>query len=423
MSTTPPRNVIYCNDPGSLTEIAGMAYTDIILNFLAPGPDGNLTGPAPTPEQVQAMQNVGKNVLISLGGDPKTFASSDWQNYANDVNGLVQQVVAFVTSNGLNGVDIDYEDDNGFSTRDKNGNWAGPPVYDGVQLLIDLTNGLAQQLPPGSIITHAPQPPYFDPDAGYNPPGGTAPYTQIWEAAGNNISWVNCQFYNNSSYDDPADTKVASYGTIVGITSAPKLLVGAPVAAAAATSGYLPLDQFTSQVIGPLRQQYPGSFGGVTGWAFLYDQGGTWADGVGLALHQQHMFYIGTDSNVHHAYSDPATGFNADQWTHDGQAGGELATLAAGAQQHVFYVGADGNVHHVYWDPTAGINADQWTTDAQAVSNLATLAAGAQQHVFFTGSDKNVHHLYWDPAATGIIANQWTSDGQAAGPLATLLTA
>ena len=285
MSTTPPRNVIYCNDPGSLTEIAGMAYTDIILNFLAPGPDGNLTGPAPTPEQVQAMQNVGKNVLISLGGDPKTFASSDWQNYANDVNGLVQQVVAFVTSNGLNGVDIDYEDDNGFSTRDKNGNWAGPPVYDGVQLLIDLTNGLAQQLPPGSIITHAPQPPYFDPGAGYNPPGGTAPYTQIWEAAGNNISWVNCQFYNNSSYDDPADTKVASYGTIAGITSAPKLLVGAPVAAAAATSGYLPLDQFTSQVIGPLRQQYPGSFGGVTGWAFLYDQGGTWADGIGLALH------------------------------------------------------------------------------------------------------------------------------------------
>ena len=148
------------------------------------------------------MQNAGKNVLISLGGDPNTFTSSHWQNYANDVPGLVQQVVAFVTANRLNGVDIDYEDDNGFSTRDKNGNYLAPPPYDGAQLLIDLTNGLAQQLPPGSIITHAPQPPYFYPDAGYNPPGGTAPYTRIWEAAGNNISWVNCQFYNNSNYDD-----------------------------------------------------------------------------------------------------------------------------------------------------------------------------------------------------------------------------
>ena len=44
MSTTPPRNVIYCNDPGSLTEIAaGMAYTDVLLNFLVPDGNGNLT--------------------------------------------------------------------------------------------------------------------------------------------------------------------------------------------------------------------------------------------------------------------------------------------------------------------------------------------------------------------------------------------
>src|SRR5215475_4022355 len=109
MSTTPPRNVIYCNDPGALTEIAGMAYTDVLLNFLVPDGNGNLTGPIPDPEQVQAMQNAGKNVLISLGGDPNTFTSSAWQNYANDVPGLVQQVVAFVTANRLNGVDIDYE--------------------------------------------------------------------------------------------------------------------------------------------------------------------------------------------------------------------------------------------------------------------------------------------------------------------------
>jgi len=383
MSTTPPRNVIYCNDPGALTEIAGMAYTDVLLNFLVPDGNGNLTGPIPDPEQVQAMQNAGKNVLISLGGDPNTFTSSAWQNYANDVPGLVQQVVAFVTANRLNGVDIDYEDDNGFSTQDENGNYA-PPPYDGVQLLIDLTNGLAQQLPPGSIITHAPQPPYFDPDAGYNPPGGTAPYTRIWEAAGNNISWVNCQFYNNSKYDEPASTKVSSYNTIAKITGAPKLLVGAPVAVGALGpdgTGYLSLGDFTSGVIGPLREQYPGAFGGVMGWNFAHDPDGTWANGIGLALHQQHVFYHGTDNNVHHAYWDPASGqVNHDQWTSDGSAGGNPATLlgggAAGAQQHVFYVGTDQNVHHAYWDPASGqINHDQWTSDGQVIS-LTTLLTG-----------------------------------------------
>jgi len=195
---------------------------------------------------------------------------------------------------------------------------------------------------------------------------------------GDSISWFNCQFYNNSEYDEPASKKVSSYSTIAETTSASKLLVGTPVGAGAAGSGYLPLDQFMSQVIGQLRQQYPGAFGGVMGWEFAYDQNATWADGIGLALHQQqqHVFYVGRDGNVHHVYWDPTTGVNFDQWTSDGQAGTELAMLLTGAQQHVFYVAADGNVHHVYWDPTTGINADQWTHDGQAGTELATLLTG-----------------------------------------------
>src|SRR5262245_34409292 len=45
-------------------------------------------------------------------------------------------------------------------------------------------------------------------------------------------------------------------------------------------------------------------------------------------------------------------------------------------QQHVFYVAADGNVHHTYWDPASGIHADQWTSDGQAGTELATLLSG-----------------------------------------------
>jgi hypothetical protein len=60
--------------------------------------------------------------------------------------------------------------------------------------------------------------------------------------------------------------------------------MGVPLDPAAAGSGYLPLDQFTSQVITPLLQAFGSAFGGVMGWEFSYDQGGTWAEEVAQAL-------------------------------------------------------------------------------------------------------------------------------------------
>ena len=278
MSTTPPRNVIYYDNnsnPISLAEISGLPYTDVILAFLVPGSNFNLAGQGgafgsdgnPDPNDIQALQSAGKNVLISVGGDIKSFLSSDWQRYAQDVNGLVDQLVGYVTANGLDGVDIDYEDDSGFTG-----------AYDGITFLTGLTNGLARNLPPGqNIITHAPQPPYFDPDARFN-----NAYTQIWEGTGSNISWFNCQFYNNPSYDAPASTKVSRYETFAGTIGAQKLLMGAPLDPA--TGGYLSLDEFTRQVIAPLLQTFGPAFGGVMGWEFSYDQDGTWAEETAQAL-------------------------------------------------------------------------------------------------------------------------------------------
>lgn len=233
------------------------------------GSDGN-----PNPDDIQALRNAGKNVLISVGGAKESFPSSDWQQYAQDVNGLVGQIAGYVTANGFSGVDIDYEDDYGFTSGPD-----GVGVYDGVTFLIELTNGLAQQLPPGqNIITHAPQPPYFDPNnKRYN-----SAYTRIWQGAGDNISWFNCQFYNNPSYDAPASSKVSYYEIFAGITGASELLMGVPLNPAG--SGYLPLDQFTSQVIAPLLQTFGPAFGGVMGWEFSYDQCGTWAEGTAQAL-------------------------------------------------------------------------------------------------------------------------------------------
>ena len=179
-----------------------LPYTDVIVAFLVPDDNLNLHGSGGAfndnlQSSIQTLQNAGKNVLISLGGGAG-FPSSAYESYAQNVNGLVEQLVGFVTSNGFNGVDIDYEDDAGFTG-----------TYDGTGFLIALTNGLAQALPSGqNIITHSPQTPYWDPN--YN----NAPYAEIWQGVGNQITWINNQFYNNPPWDATPDLKVEWYDKI-----------------------------------------------------------------------------------------------------------------------------------------------------------------------------------------------------------------
>jgi chitinase len=273
-NTNPPRNVIYFSSNANQIPLAGISslpYTDVIVGFLVP--DGNLDlhgdGGAfgdNLQRNIQTLQEAGQNVLISVGGGAG-FPSSAYQSYAQNVNGLVEQIVSFVTSNGFNGVDIDYEDDAGFTG-----------TYDGIGFLIALTSGLAQALPPGSdIITHAPQTPYWD--SNYN----DAPYAQVWQQAGSQIAWINNQFYNNPPWDATPDLKVQWYNQIASITGAQKLMAGALVAETG-DEGYIPIDQMINQVIMPLKSTWGAEFGGVMGWQFASDQGGAWAEGIGQAL-------------------------------------------------------------------------------------------------------------------------------------------
>jgi len=270
----PPRNVIYFSSGANKIPLAGIGslpYTDVIIAFLVPDDNLILRGAGGAfnhdlQSNIEALQNAGQNVLISFGG--AGFPSSAYQSYAQNVNGLVEQLAGFATSNGFNGVDIDYEDDTGFTG-----------AYDGIGFLIALTNGLAQALPPGqNIITHAPQTPYWDPN--YH----NAPYAEIWQGAGNQITWINNQFYNNPPWDATPDLKVEWYNQIAGITGAQQLMVGALVAAAGTDEGYIPLDQMISQVIMPLQEAWGSEFGGVMGWEFSRDQGGTWAEGIWQGL-------------------------------------------------------------------------------------------------------------------------------------------
>ncbi|MBV8888554.1 MAG: hypothetical protein JO305_02690 [Alphaproteobacteria bacterium] len=274
LDVTLPRNVIYFSSNANQIPLAGirnLPYTDVVVAFLVPDHDLILHGDGGAfngdlQSNIQALQNVGKNVLISFGGG--VFSSFAYQNYAKNVDGLVNQIANFVNTYGFDGVDIDYEDDAGFTG-----------TYDGIGFLSALTGGLAETLPSGrNIITHAPQTPYWDPH--YH----NAPYIKIWQRVGDKIAWINNQFYNNKTYDHTAVSKVLWYERIAAVTGAQKLVVGGLVANTGTGEGYIPLDDMIQNVIRPLRSKFGAQFGGIMGWQFASDQYGTWADGIGQAL-------------------------------------------------------------------------------------------------------------------------------------------
>jgi len=97
------------------------------------------------------------------------------------VSSLASMIAGVVTSQGFDGVDIDFEDSDAF---------VNAANYQGVPFLINLTNGLHNALPQWSIITHAPQTPYWRPDFNYA-------YGSIWQETNGYISWFNNQTYNN----------------------------------------------------------------------------------------------------------------------------------------------------------------------------------------------------------------------------------
>ena len=273
------REVIYYLRPSRpLADAAGLPYTDVIVAFLSPTSSDDLTLRltdkrsdflTSLPAAIQALHAAGKHVLVSFGGSSRGFPTSAYQSYANDVAALVDQLVNWVETYGFDGIDIDYEDSAGF--------YEG--AYDGKAFLIELTSSLASRLPAQqSIITHAPQPPFWDPRWRH----AGAPYQQIWSEVGQDISWLNNQFYNNPEYDATPALQTYWYGTIAGVTGANKLLFGANLYPGS-KSGYLDAPTLVAEVIQPLRAAQS-SFGGVMGWEMSFDTDGSWGATVAQAL-------------------------------------------------------------------------------------------------------------------------------------------
>lgn len=101
---------------------------------------------------------------------------------------MAQRLAAWVKKNGLDGVDVDYEDMTAMNT-DKAEKW-----------LITFQTELRKQLPSPYIISHAPVAPWFT--SGNNYPSGA--YVAVHKAVGDGIDWYNQQFYNQGHgvYED-----------------------------------------------------------------------------------------------------------------------------------------------------------------------------------------------------------------------------
>ena len=105
-------------------------------------------------------------------------------------------MAAFVKANDLDGVDIDYEDNNAFNTGVAEA-WlistsynARPSSQDMVLIhlvFLAFQTVLRQELPTPYIISHAPQAPWFTSTGQYTGGG----YTKVHQAVGDGIDFYN----------------------------------------------------------------------------------------------------------------------------------------------------------------------------------------------------------------------------------------
>jgi len=183
-----------------------------------------------------------------------------------------QQLAKFVKDNNLDGVDLDWEDNDAMN-QGKGEAW-----------LVAITKTLRSLLPKdqGYIISHAPQAPYFMGAPKY-PNGG---YLTVHAAVGDLIDFYNVQFYNQGT------TAYATYSTLFqksegwatgtsvlemaakGIDKS-KIVIGKPVTQGDVNnSGFISLSALKA-----ILQQAAGQWNaGVMGWQYKSDADGSWSN-------------------------------------------------------------------------------------------------------------------------------------------------
>ncbi|KAL5995299.1 hypothetical protein ACLOJK_025357 [Asimina triloba] len=199
-------------------------------------------------DDIRSCQKQGVKVMLSIGGgvgsyqltsaeDAKQVADYLWNNYLGG-----QSSSRPLGDAVLDGIDFDIE--------------TGNDMY-----WDDLARDLAAYSSKGKkvYLTAAPQCPF--PDASVGKALNTGLFDYVW-----------VQFYNNPpcqySSGDVANLDDAWKQWTRSI-KATKIFLGLPAAPAAAGSGFIPVDDLTSQVLPLLKSS--GNYGGVMLWSKYYD--------------------------------------------------------------------------------------------------------------------------------------------------------
>ncbi|KAJ3073797.1 hypothetical protein HDU98_000648 [Podochytrium sp. JEL0797] len=262
----PPRLVIYANqvNPG----LPDMKYNIVNFNFWPADFVTATIDPKP-------YQAAGQKVLISAYGQGSTPATS-----GNSAINDALQLSKFVIANGLDGVDIDFEDGDSFKAGGGGEQW-----------LITLTQQLRALLPsPRYIISHAPQAPHFSP--GFYPNGA---YLAVDKAVGHLIDFYNVQFYNQgeSSYDTCTTLLTKSSGWALQTSvfeiaaqgvALDKIVIGKPLTPtnlAPSATGYMHAADLQNCLV---QANGMGWGAGAMGWKLGDGGDGSWVDSLSQAF-------------------------------------------------------------------------------------------------------------------------------------------
>ena len=203
----------------------------------------------------------GKPVIVSVGGQS---SDGDWRLVEEHTDVAVDLLTRLVTGHKLDGVDLDMES----------------AFHDAT---VELTNRLANAMP-DLTITHAP--PWRDVRDRYaSPYGSKRPILERTASAsrpsGNNIDWLNVQFYDKGQVADP----LAAYESLVNGDAARGRT---PVPPGMMSLGLMPRsDREVLETLGPtvdrLARTYP-DFAGVFAWRHSTASKTVWPSRIAEAL-------------------------------------------------------------------------------------------------------------------------------------------
>ncbi|PIL36385.1 hypothetical protein GSI_00073 [Ganoderma sinense ZZ0214-1] len=200
--------------------------------------------------------NAGIKIIASAFG-ATDLPTTSGANAVSTANTMAQ----WVKTNGLDGIDVDYED----LTAMNKGDGAAE------KWVSDFTTTLRKTLPQGQyILSHAPLAPWLAPHHQF----AAGAYVKINQNVGSLIDWYNVQFYNQGMYADCAGLLTSSGGSFPGssLFEIPqhgiplnKLVIGKPATGADASNGFMSPAALGSCV---KQAKAKGWNGGVMVWQF-----------------------------------------------------------------------------------------------------------------------------------------------------------